>query len=103
MLIKCVDPVGSRILKPLTNSFQSEIRKYVDDIKLKAEDVGQEIQLAKAQSDYHEQQLQTEERKEASASRGRLSKWLSQSSGQIRKLEEEERKRAEGMFFPFSF
>ncbi|KAF4340446.1 hypothetical protein FBEOM_5631 [Fusarium beomiforme] len=82
-------------LKALTNSFQSEIRTYVDDIKSKAEDVAQEIQLAKAKSDHHEQKLQGEERREAASSRKQFLALMSRSRSDIRQIKEQGKKQEE--------
>ncbi|RYC79361.1 hypothetical protein BFJ63_vAg17756 [Fusarium oxysporum f. sp. narcissi] len=88
-------PFRKQALKALTNSFQSEIRTYVDDIKSKAEDVAQEIQLAKAKSDYHEQQLQGKERTEAASSRKQFLALMSRSRSDIRQIKEQGKKQEE--------
>ncbi|KAF5704259.1 Nacht domain-containing protein [Fusarium mundagurra] len=76
-------------------TFLSEIRTYVDDIKFKAEDVAQEIQLAKAKSDYHEQQLQGKERTEAASSRKQFLALMSRSRSDIRQIKEQGKKQEE--------
>lgn len=68
----------------ITQSFQSEIRGYVDDIKLKAEIVRDDIQLAKAQSDSEEHQLQAKARQKAEESHGRISSLLTKARSEMR-------------------
>lgn len=89
-------PVKKQALKVLTQSFQSEIRPYVDNIKSKAENVKQEIQLAKVKSVNEEQHLQSEERKEAASSRKQILTLFSKSRAEIGRHEEQGKKRAEG-------
>ncbi|KAF4440832.1 hypothetical protein FACUT_3150 [Fusarium acutatum] len=71
-------PLKSQLLKAITQSFQSEMRNYVDDIRVKAEEVQGDIQLVKAQCDREEQQLQTTERKEATDHRKRFKAWAAE-------------------------
>lgn len=70
--------VKNQILKAITQSFQSELRTYVEDIRAKAEEVQGDIQLVKAQCDREEQQLQTTERKEATDHRKRFRAWAAE-------------------------
>ncbi|RKL44968.1 hypothetical protein BFJ72_g3618 [Fusarium proliferatum] len=71
-------PLRNQILKAITQSFQSELRRYVEDIRAKAEEVQGDIHLAKAQCDREEQQLQTTERKEATDHRKRFRAWAAE-------------------------
>ncbi|KAG4258041.1 hypothetical protein FPRO03_02996 [Fusarium proliferatum] len=71
-------PLKNQILKAITQSFQSELRSYVEDIRAKAEEVQGDIHLAKAQCDREEQQLQTTERKEATDHRKRFRAWAAE-------------------------
>ncbi|KPM39248.1 hypothetical protein AK830_g7313 [Neonectria ditissima] len=96
-------PLRSHAWKALTQSFQSEVRSFVDDIKAKAEAVGQEIQLAKAQADHTEQKCQAEERKEAATSRKQLSSWFSKSKAELVRIEEKEKKQTAGVYFILLF
>ncbi|KAH6889389.1 hypothetical protein B0T10DRAFT_487897 [Thelonectria olida] len=91
-------PVGSLAWRALTQSFQTEISSFVDDIKLKVKDVGQEIHLAQVQADHQEHQLQAQERKDASESRGKFYSLIEKSKQEmtraLRNQEKEEEKRA---------
>ncbi|KAG5773051.1 hypothetical protein H9Q73_012286 [Fusarium xylarioides] len=71
-------PLKNHILKAITQSFQSELRSYVEDIRAKAEEVHGDIQLVKARCDREEQQLQTTERKEATDHRKRFRAWAAE-------------------------
>ncbi|KAH7168411.1 hypothetical protein DER46DRAFT_552130 [Fusarium sp. MPI-SDFR-AT-0072] len=71
-------PLKNQLLKAITQSFQSEIRNYVDDIRAKAEEVQGDIQLVKAQCDREEQQLQMTERQEATDHRKRFMAWAAE-------------------------
>ncbi|KAF5004276.1 hypothetical protein FDECE_9232 [Fusarium decemcellulare] len=81
-------PGRPKAWKMPTVSFQSQIRSYVDDIKSKAENVREDIQLAKAQADQAEQRLQAEERQEASGNRKQLSSWFSKSMEKMKAISE---------------
>ncbi|KAF9771858.1 hypothetical protein IL306_010475 [Fusarium sp. DS 682] len=61
----------------------------------KVEDVAQEIQLAKAKSDHHEQQLQGKERTEAASSRKQFLALMSRSRSDIRQIKEQGKKQEE--------
>ncbi|KAF4435897.1 hypothetical protein F53441_13405 [Fusarium austroafricanum] len=80
-------PMKTQIIKAITQSFQSELRSYVDDIRAKAEGVQGDIQLAKAQCDREEQQLQSVERQEATDHRSSLLAWTSKFSADMQTLE----------------
>ncbi|RSM05159.1 hypothetical protein CEP52_006410 [Fusarium oligoseptatum] len=69
-------PIMSQAWMAMTQSFQGEIRGYVDEIKSKAEIVREDIQLAKAQSDRDEHQLQAKARQKAEESHKSLSSLL---------------------------
>ncbi|KAF9768249.1 hypothetical protein IL306_014477 [Fusarium sp. DS 682] len=84
--------VKAQILKAITQSFQSEIRNYVENIRAKAEEVKGDIELAKAQCDRDEQQLQTLERQEATNHRKRLLAWTSKSTTEIEVLKAQRRR-----------
>ncbi|KAG5790870.1 hypothetical protein H9Q69_010065 [Fusarium xylarioides] len=71
-------PLKNHILRAITQSFQSELRSYVEDIRAKAEKVHGDIQLVKARCDREEQQLQTTERKEATDHRKRFRAWAAE-------------------------
>ncbi|KLO83775.1 Uncharacterized protein LW93_559 [Fusarium fujikuroi] len=71
-------PLKNQLLKAITQSFQSELRSYVEDIRAKAEEVQGDIQLVKAQCDREEHQLQTTERKEATDHRKRFRAWAAE-------------------------
>ncbi|KAJ4152468.1 hypothetical protein NW754_004264 [Fusarium falciforme] len=81
-------PMKSQAWMAITQSFQSEIRGYVDDIKSKAEIVRDDIQLAKAQSDSEEHQLQAKARKKAEESHGRISSLLTKARSEMRLIGE---------------
>ncbi|KAF5585825.1 hypothetical protein FPANT_7379 [Fusarium pseudoanthophilum] len=85
-------PLKNQILKAITQSFQSELRSYVEDIRAKAEEVQGDIQLVKAQCDREEQQLQTTERQDASNHRKRLMAWTSKATGEIEALQAQRRR-----------
>ncbi|RTE72151.1 hypothetical protein BHE90_013442 [Fusarium euwallaceae] len=65
-------------------TFQGEIRGYVDEIKSKAEIVRDDIQLAKAQCDSDEHQLQAKARQKAEESHGRISSLLAKARSEMR-------------------
>ncbi|KAF5581800.1 hypothetical protein FPCIR_9908 [Fusarium pseudocircinatum] len=71
-------PLKNQILTAITQSFQSELGSYVENIRAKAEEVQGDIQLVKAQYDREEQQLQTTERKEATDHRKRFRAWAAE-------------------------
>ncbi|KAJ4319916.1 hypothetical protein N0V84_006099 [Fusarium piperis] len=77
-------PMKSQAWMAITQSFQGEIRGYIDDIKSKAEIVRDDIQLAKAQSDSEEQQLQAKARQKAEESHGLISSWLTKTRSEMR-------------------
>ncbi|EEU46708.1 uncharacterized protein NECHADRAFT_77352 [Fusarium vanettenii 77-13-4] len=77
-------PMKSQAWMAITQSFQSEIRGYVDDIKSKAEIVRDDIQLAKAQSDSEEHQLQAKARQKSEESHGRISSLLTKARSEMR-------------------
>ncbi|KAI8682492.1 NACHT domain-containing protein [Fusarium sp. Ph1] len=81
-------PMKSQAWMAITQSFQSEIRGYVDDIKSKAEIVRDDIQLAKAQSDSEEHQLQAKARQKAEESHGRISSLLTKARSEMRLIGE---------------
>ncbi|KAH7270955.1 hypothetical protein B0J15DRAFT_417086 [Fusarium solani] len=81
-------PMKSQAWMAITQSFQSEIRGYVDDIKLNAEIVRDDIQLAKAQSDSEEHQLQAKARQKAEESHGRISSLLTKARSEMRLIGE---------------
>ncbi|KAF4958429.1 hypothetical protein FGADI_2351 [Fusarium gaditjirri] len=87
-------PLKNQLLKAITQSFQSEIRKYVEDIRARAEEVQDDIQLVKAQRDHEEQQLQTTERQEATNHRKRLLAWTSKSTTEMEALQAQRRRNA---------
>ncbi|CAM1508964.1 Fc.00g027030.m01.CDS01 [Cosmosporella sp. VM-42] len=87
-------PLRSQVWKALKQSFQAELRTYVEDIRAKAENVQESIRLAKAQSDRYEQEQQSKERQEAAAARNQLTSWISLSRKQLRGMSEENRRRA---------
>ncbi|KAI8681114.1 NACHT domain-containing protein [Fusarium keratoplasticum] len=80
--------VKSQAWMAITQSFQSEIRGYVDDIKSKAETVRDDIQLAKAQSDSEEHQLQAKARQKAEENYGRISSLLKKARSEMRLIGE---------------
>ena len=80
----------------LSLSFQAEMRPFVDDIRAKAKQVKEEIGLAKAQVDHHEQTLQSDERRHASRFRGELSRWFARSEQEVHNLRQDELARATG-------
>nr|RBQ92847.1 hypothetical protein FVER53263_01723 [Fusarium verticillioides] len=85
-------PLKNQLVKAITQSFQSELRGYVEDIRAKAEEVQGDIQLAKAQCDRLEQQLQTTERQDASNHRKRLMAWTSKATGEMEALQAQRRR-----------
>ncbi|RBR11157.1 hypothetical protein FVER53590_01723 [Fusarium verticillioides] len=85
-------PLKNQLVKAITQSFQSELRGYVEDIRAKAEEVQGDIQLAKAQCDRLEQQFQTTERQDASNHRKRLMAWTSKATGEMEALQAQRRR-----------
>lgn len=81
----------------MTQSFQAELRSYVEDIKTKAEIVQRDIELVKVRLDREEQQLQTQERKEASDSRKHIIAWTSMYIADKRAIEARKKKSAAGL------
>ncbi|RSM01295.1 hypothetical protein CDV31_011425 [Fusarium ambrosium] len=77
-------PMKSQAWMAITQSFQGEIRGYVDEIKSKAEIVRDDIQLAKAQCDSDEHQLQAKARQKAEESHGRISSLLAKARSEMR-------------------
>ncbi|KAM0421036.1 hypothetical protein ACHAPT_011107 [Fusarium lateritium] len=77
-------PMKSQAWMAITQSFQSELRGYVDDIKSKAEIVRDDIQLAKVQSDSEEQQQQAKARQKAEESRSLISSLLTKTRSEMR-------------------
>jgi len=75
--------VKSQLWHAIAQSFQTELRTYVEDIRAKAENVQRDIELVKAKFDRDEQQLQTKERKEASDYRKHLMAWTSKYTAEI--------------------
>lgn len=71
----------------MTQSFQAELKTYVEDIRSKAEHVQRDIELVKAQYDREEQQLQTRERQAASDHRRNLFAWTSKATAEMRMLQ----------------
>nr|XP_036581868.1 nacht domain protein [Colletotrichum truncatum]KAF6790425.1 nacht domain protein [Colletotrichum truncatum] len=94
ILIATRRPWKKQLLVVLSQSFQSEMRPFIDDIRLKAKDVKGEIALAKAQADHQEQVSQAEERRQAGKTRKELGKWFSQSGQEMQGLRREELMRA---------
>ncbi|KAH7163377.1 hypothetical protein B0J13DRAFT_538447 [Dactylonectria estremocensis] len=86
-------PLKSQAWKVLTQSFQAELSSFVDDIRAAAENVQQDIQLVKAQTDYAEQQSQIKEREEAAENRGQLMTWLAGANTELRMFGEEMKRR----------
>lgn len=68
----------------ITQSFPGEMRGYVDEIKSKAEIVRDDIQLAKAQSDNEEHQLQAKARQKAEERHRSLSSLLRKVKSETR-------------------
>ena len=98
----------SQLVNALSKSFQAEIQDSIQGIKDKAREVKYEIALAKAQADYREQQLQTQERKSASEHRFTLSSFVSKASSEMDearrwRTELEYRKKCEELPTPFKF
>lgn len=75
--------VKSQLLRAITQSFQTEVRTYVEDIREKAEYVQRDIELVKARFDREEQKLQNKERKEASDYRKHLMAWTSKYTAEM--------------------
>ena len=82
----------------LIMSFQSEMRQYIDDIKSKVEDVQRDIDLAKAQSDHEEHNMQAKERQQASALRIQVLARLSKYGNQLAKVEKQAKMQAQGTY-----
>ncbi|KAL5588270.1 hypothetical protein FOBRF1_014798 [Fusarium oxysporum] len=80
-------PLTAHIWKSMTQSFQAELKMYVEDIRSKAEHVQRDIELVKAQYDREEQQLQTRERQVASDHRRNLFAWTSKATAEMRMLQ----------------
>lgn len=76
----------------MTQSFQAELKTYVEDIRSKAEYVQRDFELVKAQYDREEQQLQTRERQAASDHRRNLFAWTSKATVEMRMLQYRGRK-----------
>ncbi|RSL50405.1 hypothetical protein CEP54_011945 [Fusarium duplospermum] len=77
-------PMKSQAWMAITQSFPGEMRGYVDEIKSKAEIVRDDIQLAKAQSDNEEHQLQAKARQKAEESHRSLSSLLRKVKSETR-------------------
>ncbi|KAG8668085.1 hypothetical protein FPOAC1_007451 [Fusarium poae] len=86
----------TQIAKAFTSSFQSEMRPYIDTVKVKAEDVQRDIELVKAKTDRHEQEMQNKEREEASENRSLVVSSLSQNWNQLSKVRKDFRKASTG-------
>ncbi|KAI6765074.1 hypothetical protein HG531_012173 [Fusarium graminearum] len=82
----------TQITKAFTSSFQSEMRQYVDAVKVKAENVQRDIELVKAKTDRHEQKMQEREREEAATNRSLVVASLSKNWNQVSKFRKESRK-----------
>ncbi|PCD32692.1 hypothetical protein AU210_008935 [Fusarium oxysporum f. sp. radicis-cucumerinum] len=87
-------PLKNQLLKAITQSFQSELRSYVEDIRAKAEEVQGDIQLVKAQCDREEQRHQNTERQEATNHRKRMLAWTSKSTTEMEALHVQRRRNA---------
>ncbi|WKT47235.1 hypothetical protein QSH57_012140 [Fusarium oxysporum f. sp. vasinfectum] len=87
-------PLKNQLLKAITQSFQSELRSYVEDIRAKAEEVQGDIHLVKAQCDREEQQHQNTERQEATNHRKRMLAWTSKSTIEMEALHVQRRRNA---------
>ncbi|CAG1999994.1 unnamed protein product [Fusarium graminearum] len=85
-------PTMTQIAKAFTSSFQSEMRQYVDAVKVKAENVQRDIELVKAKTDRHEQKMQEKEREEAAANRSLVVASLSKNWNQVSKFRNDARK-----------
>ncbi|KAI1123420.1 hypothetical protein F5Y10DRAFT_286241 [Nemania abortiva] len=73
----------AHLASSLTKSFQSELGDHIRLIKNTAQEVDFEIELAKAQSDVEEQQLQRKERALALSHRSALASFISKSNAEI--------------------
>lgn len=94
----------TQIAKAFTSSFQSEMRQYVDAVKVKAENVQRDIELVKAKTDRHEQKMQEKEREEAAANRSLVVASLSKNWNQVSKFRNDARKESNGKLqFPTYF
>lgn len=77
-------------------SFHTEMQPFVDDVRLKAKQVNQEVDLVKTQADHYEHPLQSQERYQASESRRQVLKWFAKSDKELQRLRQEELERARG-------
>ncbi|CCF36400.1 hypothetical protein CH063_07983 [Colletotrichum higginsianum] len=75
-----------QLLGAVVQSFHGEMKPYIDDVRLRAEHVQDEISLAKTQEDQKEHLSQAEERRQAAETRKGLAKWFSQSEKQVGRL-----------------
>jgi hypothetical protein len=73
----------TQLANSLTRSFQTEIEDQIRLIKDRARDVRFEVELAKTQSDYQEQQHERRERASASSHRLALTSFISRSDAEI--------------------
>ncbi|KAH0440651.1 hypothetical protein CcaCcLH18_02321 [Colletotrichum camelliae] len=87
-------PWKQQLLAALSQSFQTEMRPLVDDIRASAKRVMEEVELAQAQATHQEQVLQSQERQMAGKSRREVSRWFAKSDKDIQKLRQKELARA---------
>ncbi|WQF79156.1 Putative NACHT nucleoside triphosphatase, P-loop containing nucleoside triphosphate hydrolase [Colletotrichum destructivum] len=83
IMIAIRKPWQQQLLGAVVQSFHGEMKPYVDDVRLRAENVQDEISLAKSQADQKEHLSQAEERRQAAETRKGLAKWFSQSEKQV--------------------
>lgn len=86
----------TQIAKAFTSSFQSEMRQYVDAVKVTVENVQRDIELVKAKTDRHEQKMQEREREEAATNRSLVVASLSKNWNQLSKFRKDARKESNG-------
>ncbi|TIC99209.1 hypothetical protein CH35J_006445 [Colletotrichum higginsianum] len=86
IMIATRKPWQQQLLGAVVQSFHGEMKPYIDDVRLRAEHVQDEISLAKTQEDQKEHLSQAEERRQAAETRKGLAKWFSQSEKQVGRL-----------------
>ncbi|KAM5356809.1 hypothetical protein ACJ41O_003455 [Fusarium nematophilum] len=78
----------TQLIHAFWESFQQEFKPDLDEIRNQAENVEREIDLARAQAEHRNQELERLEREQAASSRMSLGRFISRSNGQFNKMHE---------------
>ncbi|KAJ2896038.1 hypothetical protein MKZ38_005923 [Zalerion maritima] len=99
-IIRCCKHAVEAIRRPLQQffssfwqSFDQEFKPDVEDVKRWANEVREEIALAKAQADYQDQELGKKEREDASSHRQKVKAFLSRTGNDIDMFKEKQLER----------